>query len=117
MDGGAIGDRQAGGAIEIGLEVWLQTHRMAEAGQRGECLSRSNSVHAYWTPAQLVAHHTVNGCNLVAGDLFGSGTLSGPRPEEAGSIFELTGGGKRDLLMRNAPQAEHGFFTVPKVIE
>ena len=90
-----------GGAIEIGLEVWLQTRRMAEAGQPGECLSRSNSVHAYWTPAQLVAHHTVNGCNLVAGDLFGSGTLSGPRPEEAGSIFELTGGGKRQIALSN----------------
>jgi fumarylacetoacetase len=43
---------------------------------------------------QLVAHHTVNGCALRPGDLLGTGTLSGPAPEEAGSLVELTGGGK-----------------------
>jgi fumarylacetoacetase len=48
-----------------------------------------------------VAHHTVNGCNLGAGDLFGTGTLSGPRPEQAGSIFELTEGGKRPIALSN----------------
>ena len=63
--------------------------------------SRSNFAHAYWTPAQLVAHHTVNGCNLRDGDLFGTGTLSGPRPEQAGSIFELTEGGKRPIALSN----------------
>ena len=44
----------------------------------------SNYRDAYWTVAQLVAHHTINGCNLCAGDLFGSGTLSGPEPSQAG---------------------------------
>jgi fumarylacetoacetase len=92
---------RAAGAIDIELEVWLQTAAMAAAGHPGDRISRSNFVHGYWTAAQLVAHHTVNGCNLAAGDLFGSGTLSGPRPEEAGSILELTQGGKRPLALSN----------------
>ena len=49
--------------------------------------------------AQLVAHHTVNGCSLSAGDLFGSGTLSGTRPEQAGSLLEQTVGGKQPLQL------------------
>jgi len=89
------------GAFDIELEVWLQTAAMAKAGHAGERLSRSSYAHAYWTAAQLVAHHTVNGCNLGAGDLFGTGTLSGPRPEQAGSIFELTEGGKRPIALSN----------------
>jgi fumarylacetoacetase len=54
---------------------------------------------AYWTAAQLVAHHTINGCNLQPGDLLGSGTLSGPRPGEAGSLLELTLGGKQPVAL------------------
>ena len=62
---------------------------------------RSNYREAYWTIAQLVAHHTVNGCNLREGDLFGSGTLSGPNPEEGGSLLELSQGGKRPISLSN----------------
>jgi fumarylacetoacetase len=51
--------------------------------------------------AQLVAHHTVNGCALRPGDLLGTGTLSGPRPEQAGSLLELTHGGKQLLKLDN----------------
>jgi fumarylacetoacetase len=47
----------------------------------------------------MVAHHTVNGCNLQPGDLLGSGTQSGPTPAEAGSLLELTGGGKRAIAL------------------
>ena len=61
----------------------------------------SNFSDAYWTVAQLVAHHTVNGCNLQAGDLFGSGTLSGPAPEQGGSLLELSQGGKRPIHLGN----------------
>jgi len=72
------------GALDIELEVWLQTAAMREASQSEVRLTRSNaSEAAYWTPAQLVAHHTVGGCNLQPGDLFGSGTLSRPRPDQA----------------------------------
>jgi len=92
------------GAIDIQLEVWLQTAQMREAGQAGDCISRSNYADAYWTVAQLVAHHTVNGCLLQAGDLFGTGTLSGPAPEQAGSLLELSGGGKQPLTLSNGEQ-------------
>lgn len=90
---------RAQGAINIELEVWLQTARMRAAGHAGDRISQSNYVDAYWTVAQLVTHHTVNGCNLRAGDLFGSGTLSGPRPEQGGSLMELSAGGKQPLTL------------------
>ena len=54
--------------------------------------------------AQLVAHHTVNGCNLRSGDLFGSGTLSGPRPDQGGSLLELSQGGKHPITLSNGEQ-------------
>jgi fumarylacetoacetase len=92
---------RAQGAINIELEVWLQTARMRQAGHAGDRISQSNYRDAYWTMAQLVAHHTVNGCNLRAGDLFGSGTLSGPRPEQGGSLMELSAGGKQPLALSN----------------
>ena len=59
---------------------------------------------AYWTAAQLVAHHSVNGCNLRPGDLLGSGTLSGPAHEQAGSLLELTRGGKEPITLPNGEQ-------------
>jgi len=89
------------GAIDIELEVSIETARMREAGQSPQRLSRSNFRHAYWSVAQIVAHHTVNGCNLEAGDLLGSGTQSGPAPEEAGSLLELTAGGKKPLVLES----------------
>jgi fumarylacetoacetase len=98
------GNREAG-AIDIALDVWLQTQRMREAGLPAHRVSRSNFADAaYWTVAQLVTHHTVNGCALASGDLFGSGTLSGPRPEEAGSLLELTQGGKLSITLPNGEQ-------------
>ncbi|MFT7115882.1 MAG: fumarylacetoacetase [Rhodoferax sp.] len=92
---------RAQGAIDIELEVWLQTAQMRAAGQVGERLSRANYRDAYWTVAQLVVHHTINGCNLHAGDLLGTGTLSGPRPEQGGSMMEQSAGGKRPLELTN----------------
>jgi len=90
------------GAFSIELEVLVQTARMCEAGEPPVPLSRTNSNRAaYWTPAQLIAHHTVNGCNLQPGDLLGSGTLSGPATKEAGSLMELTNGGKQSIELPN----------------
>jgi len=90
------------GAISIQLEVWLQTERMRAAGHAGDRISRADYAQAaYWTIAQLVAHHTVNGCNLRDGDLFGTGTLSGPAPDEAGSLLELTTGGRNPIRLSN----------------
>jgi fumarylacetoacetase len=93
-------NREAG-AFDIQLEIWLQTPKMREAGQAGERLVRSNFNDAYWTVAQMVAHHTVNGCNLQSGDLFGTGTLSGPDAEQAGSLLELSEGGKKPIQLAN----------------
>lgn len=89
------------GAIDITLEVWLQTAAMREAGLAPERLMASNFRDSYWTLAQLVAHHTVNGCNLQSGDLFGSGTQSGPLPGQGGSLLELTTGGRQPLRLAN----------------
>jgi fumarylacetoacetase len=90
------------GALDITLEVLLQTAKMRAAGESPARLTRGNTTEAaYWTAAQLVAHHTVNGCNLQPGDLLGSGTLSGPKPDEAGSLIELTLGGKQAITLPN----------------
>ena len=85
------------GAIDIKLEAFLQTPRMREAAQAPQRLSSTSFRHAYWTAAQLVAHHTVNGCDLRPGDLLGTGTQSGPTPGEAGSLVELSVGGSKPV--------------------
>ncbi len=92
---------RAAGAIDIQLEVLLETERMRAQGAAPERLSHSTFRDSYWTVSQLVAHHTVNGCNLEAGDLLGSGTQSGPAPGEAGSLLELSEGGKRPVTLRS----------------
>jgi fumarylacetoacetase len=94
-----------GDAFDIALEVRLQSRAMREAGLAPQTISRSNFVDAaYWNPAQLVAHHTVNGCALAGGDLLGSGTLSGPRPDQAGSLLELTAGGRQPIALPGGEQ-------------
>jgi fumarylacetoacetase len=92
---------QAEGAIDLQLQVLLQTQAMRAQGQTATPLTQTSYRHAYWTVAQLVTHHTVNGCNLQAGDLFGSGTLSGPTLDQAGALIELTAGGKQPLSLPN----------------
>jgi len=87
------------GAIDLQLEVWLQTEAMRRAGQSPCRLSQSNFRQAYWSIAQMVAHHSVNGCNLQPGDLLGTGTQSGPLPGEAGSLLELSEAGRRPLRL------------------
>ncbi|MFN3630138.1 MAG: fumarylacetoacetase [Casimicrobiaceae bacterium] len=88
------------GALDLTLEVAIETAAMRAAGQPPERLTRVRLPEAmYWTLPQLVAHHTVNGCNLMPGDLLGSGTLSGPNPGSQGALLELTGGGKKPLRL------------------
>lgn len=86
---------QANGAFDIELEVLLLTERMRESGLPAHRLTLSNTRSMYWTVAQMVAHHSVNGCQLQPGDLFGSGTLSGAAPGAFGSLLEITDGGKQ----------------------
>lgn len=94
-------DDQAAGGIDIDLKVFLSTAQMRSRGEGAVELLRSNARHLYWTPAQMVAHHTVNGCNLQPGDLIGTGTISGPRDEELSSMLELTAGGIRPVTLPN----------------
>lgn len=89
------------GSIDITLETWLQTAQMRAAGEPAVRLMQSNFRDAYWTLAQLVAHHTVNGCNLQSGDLLGTGTQSGPEEGQGGSLLELSKGGKEPLQLPN----------------
>ena len=87
------------GAIDIQLSVHIQTEKMAAEGIEPVQLSNSSFKHSYWTVAQMLTHHTVNGCNLKPGDLLGSGTQSGPEAEEAGSLLELSGAGKKPISL------------------
>ena len=95
---------QAQGAFDIQLQVGLRTPRMAQAGQGDATICRTSYRHAYWTIAQMLAHHTVNGCNLQPGDLLGSGTLSGPALDQAGALIELTTGGKNPVQLPGGEQ-------------
>ena len=88
---------QARGALDIELEVLLLTQTMRKHNLPAHRLGLSNSLNMYWTAAQLVTHHSVNGCQLQAGDLFGSGTLSGPDRTQLGSLLEITEGGKHPV--------------------
>ena len=88
---------QAAGGFDIELEVLLTTAAMREQGLPAHRLTLSNTGYMYWTVAQMVAHHSVNGCQLQAGDLFGSGTLSGPENGQFGSLLEITEGGKKPI--------------------
>jgi fumarylacetoacetase len=87
------------GAVDMTLEVWLQTPSMRGRGEPAVRLMQSNFRDAYWTLAQLVAHHTSNGCNLRPGDLFGSGTQSGAEGGQGGSLMELTQGGGQAIAL------------------
>jgi fumarylacetoacetase len=82
------------GAVDMRLEVYLQTSQMKASGQTPERLSVSNFTDSFWTMAQLVTHHTMNGCNLRPGDLLGSGTLSGAGEGSQAALIELTRGGE-----------------------
>jgi fumarylacetoacetase len=82
-------------AFDITVEVWLRTKAMAEPMR----LSRGNFRDMYWTVAQLVAHHTSNGCNLRPGDLLASGTISGPEKDARGSLLELAWRGSEPVAL------------------
>ena len=87
------------GCIDIRMEALIRTDRMLREGTPAFSLARTSYKYSYWTIAQLVAHHTVNGCNLRPGDLFGSGTMSGPTLEQAAALIELTVGGKNPIAL------------------
>ncbi len=91
---------RAAGAIDLQLELWLRTASMDAAGLPATRIAAGAWREAgWWTLAQLLTHHTMGGCNLQPGDLLGTGTLSGPRPDQAGSLLELTAGGRQPLSL------------------
>ncbi len=94
-------DDQRLGAFAIDLEVWIVTARMRAESLAPHRLSRGPASNMYWTIAQMIAHHTSNGCNLNPGDLLGSGTISAPDRTGFGSLLELSEGGKSPVDLPN----------------
>ncbi len=93
----AGGDRRAG-MFDITMEAWLATPASTGEAYR---LTSTSFRHGWWTLAQMVTHHTENGCNLRPGDLCGTGTQSGPTRQEAGCMLELTWGGTEPVTLPN----------------
>lgn len=92
---------QRRGGFDIRLDVYIRTAALRQRSQDPVRVSRSRFTSMYWTMAQLLAHHTSNGCNLRTGDLLGSGTISGPEPESRGSLIERTWRGRDPLHLPN----------------
>jgi fumarylacetoacetase len=92
---------QRHGALDIALNVSLTTAQSRAAGIAPFAISQSNASGLFWTPAQMLAHHTSNGCNLEAGDVLGTGTISGEQREQAACLLELTHNGAEPLTLPN----------------
>ncbi|WP_341631030.1 fumarylacetoacetase [Sphingomonas agri] len=94
-------DRESG-ALSIQLEATLTTKKMRDEGLAPHILSHGSADAAmYWSAAQIVAHHSANGCNLQPGDLIGTGTLSTDNAGGLGSLLEISHGGKQPLQLQN----------------
>ena len=90
---------QAEGAFALELEVRIATSAMRAQGMAPFVLSRGSATNMYWTMAQIVAHHTSNGCNLQPGDLIGTGTISAADESGFGSLLEISRGGKQPVTL------------------
>ncbi|MEZ6093764.1 MAG: fumarylacetoacetase [Pirellulaceae bacterium] len=82
------------GGVALTLEVYLQSSQMAQGNMEPMRLSSGSFESMYWTIAQMLTHHSSNGCNMRTGDLLGSGTVSGPSRSERGCLLELTWDGE-----------------------
>lgn len=89
------------GAINLEIEAYLLTSAMRAERLARHRLSHANLRGLYWTPAQMIAHHTSNGCNLLPGDLVATGTVSGTEKDSAGCLLELTRGGAEPIMLPN----------------
>jgi fumarylacetoacetase len=94
-------DDQQRGGFDLTAEVDLQSAAMRAAGCPPHRISRGNLRDMYWTFAQMLTHHTSNGCDLRPGDLLASGTVSGPGPSARGCLLEITRGGAEPILLPN----------------
>lgn len=80
------------------FDIHLEVEIVPETG-KGKVVSQSNFKYMYWNMAQQLAHHTVNGCNICVGDMYASGTISGPTPDSYGSMLEISWQGKKPVQM------------------
>ena len=92
---------QREGALSLSIEARLLTAGMRATGLSPALLSHARATAMYWTLAQMVTHHASNGCDLRAGDLIGTGTISGETEQSCGSLIEITVGGARSLRLPN----------------
>ena len=86
-------------SFDINLQVGIQPENGEET-----IVSKSNFKYMYWSMAQQLAHHTINGCRVNSGDMMGSGTISGPTPDSYGSMLELSWGGKNTIPMKDGTE-------------
>jgi len=91
-------DKNEGG-IDLTIEVYIRSMLMREGHLRPSRLSTASLADMYWTPAQMLTHHTSNGCNMHPGDLFASGTVSGPEAGSQGCLLELTRRGAEAIVL------------------
>lgn len=103
-------------SFDIKLDVYLKPD-----GGEGELITSSNHKYMYWNMAQQLAHQTVNGCNINPGDLYGSGTISGPTPDSFGSLLELTWAGQNPIKLKNGSERkflqDHDTITIKGTCE
>jgi fumarylacetoacetase len=92
------------GGLDLAMEAYILTARMRDRGEPPVRISDTNFRFLYWTWAQMLAHHASNGCNLVPGDLFGSGTVSGPADDSRSCMLELTERGSHAMRLPNGEQ-------------
>jgi fumarylacetoacetase len=90
---------QSAGALGLDLDVSLLTPAQRARGLPPVTIAASHARHMYWTPAQMIAHHTSGGCDLRPGDLIGTGTISGTEDSSLGSMLELSLGGRRAVAL------------------
>jgi fumarylacetoacetase len=95
---------RAHGGLDITLEAYIATDTMRRAGTAPQRITQTSFALMYWTVAQMVAHHTSNGCNICTGDLLGSGTVSGPEKSSWGSLLELTARGREPIALPGGEQ-------------
>jgi fumarylacetoacetase len=95
---------QKQGGLDINLTIDFSSAQMRAQNLQPLRLSNSSTKYLYWTVAQLLAHHTSSGCNMNVGDLFATGTVSGPTHAERGCMLELTWGGRDPIILPTGEQ-------------
>lgn len=85
-------------------DIHLEVHLKGEAMEQSQLIATSNYKYLYWSASQMIAHHTITGCNLQTGDLLATGTISGPEKDSRGSLLELAWRGAEPIELDNGEQ-------------